>query len=331
MTLSDLQRALDAGKIPPLLLLHGEETYLLERALKQVIDAVIPADARDFNLNVVPGRDVKGPQIIDLIRTFPVFARHRLVLIRDIHQTPAAELEVLVPYLSRPLPETVFVVTGDKIDLRRKFFSEFKKHGELIEFKKLFDNQFPAAVRDLARELKITLTEDALALFCRRVTVSLQEASVELGKLSLYLGERHLADVADVDAVISSTRQETIFALNDAIGDRQGVKAVQLCSEILADGTAGLVVLSMLTRHLRNLYRLHELQRQNAPRGELAKAVGVNPYFLDGLLRQAQKYSPEQMPAVFTVLLETDLALKSSGAHPEALLEQAVLKICALK
>jgi hypothetical protein len=65
------------------------------------------------------------------------------------------------------------------------------------------------------------LTEDALALFCRRVGSNLQEVHGELTKLFAYLGERTLADAADVAAVVSDTRVDSIFDLTNALGGRE--------------------------------------------------------------------------------------------------------------
>lgn len=328
MTPAELERRIDAGEFPPLLYLYGEEQFLLARSLKRLLDAAIPEDARDFNLTVFHPREFAAEKLLDTVRTYPVFSARRVVVVRDAHQLAAAELDGLQSYLLDPLPESLLVFCAEKIDARRKFFVDFKKHGELIEFKKLYDNQMPAAIRDLARQEGITLTDAALALFCRRVDASLQDAHAELGKLAIFLGESRLADVADVEAVVIGTRQESVFALNDAIGDRQGLRAVELVGRLLDEGTPALVVLSMMVRHMRNLGKIREMVAQKRAKAEIAKGAGVNPYFLDGLIRQSRNFPAERMRKIFELLLATDMALKSAGAHPEALLEKVVLSIC---
>lgn len=328
MTAAELHRAIDDGRFPPLLFLYGEEQYLLERTLKHLLDRAIPPDARDFNLTIFAAKEFSAAKLLDTVRTYPVFFDRRVVIVKGAHQISAAELEGVQSYLHDPVSETILIFVGEKIDARRKFFTDFKKTGVLVEFKKLYDNQLPAAIRDLARHNNLTLTDTALALLCRRVGANLQEVQTELVKLGLYLGEKTLADIADIEAVVSGTRQETVFALNDAIGDRQTAQAVELVGRIIDEGLAALLVLNMMTRHMRNLCKVGEMVAQKRPKGEIAKAAGVNPYFLEALIRQSRNFSGEQMRRIFERLLATDLALKSAGAHPAAMLEGLVLAIC---
>lgn len=329
MTPAELERAVDQKQIPPLLYLYGEERFTLERLLKKLIHVTIPEDSRDFNLTVFHPKEYAPEKVIETARTYPLFCSHRLLLIKDAHQISAADLDALLPYLHDPAPETLLVFVGDKIDARRKFFLDFKKHGDLVEFKKLYDNQLPAAIRELARNEDLTLTDEALALFCRRIGTSLQDAHSELVKLAAYVGTRKLADVVDIEAVVSGTRQETVFALNDAVGERHARRAVELVGRLLDEGTPALVVLSMLVKHFRNLCKIRELVEQNRPRGEMAKVAAVNPYFLDGLIRQSRNFPPRRYRQIFALFLDVDLSLKSAASvHPEVLLERVVLDIC---
>ncbi|HKK00565.1 MAG TPA: DNA polymerase III subunit delta [Desulfuromonadales bacterium] len=329
MTHAELSRRIEAREFPPLLFLYGEETYLLDRALRRLLDTAAPPESRDFNLTIFQGRATPVASIIDTALTLPVFASHRVVVVKDAHTLQAAELDSFLPYLKDPVPETLLVFTADKIDGRRKFFQEFKKHGALVEFKKLYDNQIPAFVREQTDEAGKALTEEGLALFCRRVGSNLQEVHGELVKLFTYLGERPLADVEDVAAIVSDSRVDSIFDLTNALGQRNVNEALRLLGRILEEGGAPLLVLAMITRHFRQLWQTQDLLAQDVSRQELARRVKVNPYFLDRLMAQARRFTSVQYRRIFELLLETDLALKSSGAHPTVLLEHLVLTIAS--
>lgn len=329
MTPGELERSIEKGKIPPLLYLYGEETFTLERTLKRLIHATVPDDARDFNLTILHHKEFTSAKLLDTARTYPIFSSHRMIVVKEAHQIAAAELDPLLPYIHDPSPETILVFVGEKIDARRKFFQDFKKHGELVEFKKLYDNQMPAAIRDLAQVVGLALTEAALAVFCRRVSSNLQDVHTELEKLAIYVGDRKLADIADIDAVVTGSRQETVFALNDALGECNAKQSILLIEKILDEGIPALVVLSMMVRHFRNLWKIREMVEQNRPRAEMAKIAAVNPYFLDGLIRQSRNFSSRRLRRVFELFVATDLALKSAAAHQGVLLEKVVLAICA--
>ena len=331
MTHAELSRAIEAREFPSLLFLYGEETYLLERALRRLLELAVAAEARDFNLTVYQGRGIHTAEVLDTARTFPVFASHRVVVLKDAHALPAADLDAFLQYLADPVAETILIFTADKIDGRKKFFQEFKKRGALVEFKRLYDNQVPAFVREQARDAGRAFTEEGLALFCRRVGSNLQDVHGELLKLFAYLGERPLADVEDVAAIVSDSRVDSIFDLTNALGQGNPGEALRLLGRILEEGVAPLLVLAMVTRHFRQLWQAQDLLAQNIHPKELAGRVKVNPYFLDRLVAQARRFTPSQFRRIFELLLGTDLALKSSGAHPAALLERLVLAIAAPK
>jgi DNA polymerase-3 subunit delta len=330
MSLRELQNIIQAGSLPGLILLYGPESYFIEEGLKLIRDAVVDAGSRDFNLTQYQGRDIKPGEVVEQARTFPVFAERRLVIIKNVQEASADQLEGLLAYLEDPVPETVLLLTAEKIDARRKFYQILKKSGKAIEFKKIYENQLPSFVREQAKSLNVTLTGEGLKLFCKRVGTNLVEVQGELEKLAGYLGERDIADEKDVAAIVSDTRIESIFDLTDAIGEGDISSALHLMDRLLAEGQAPLMVLAMMTRHFRQMWKVRELVAQNVPQSEFPKRVGVSPYFLKGLMQQARRFDNHQYRLVFNQLLATDLALKSSGSEPRMHLEKLVHDIAAL-
>lgn len=328
MSPSELQKLIRENNIPGLLYLFGSEQFFLERALKQLIDATVPEDARDFNFQVFHGKEARIETILDTVRTLPVFSPTRLVLIKDAEKLSTSDLDELILYVDNPVPEACLVLVGDKIDRRKKFFQTFQKKGALVEFKGLYENQIPSFVKEQASAAGFSFTEDALALFCRRSGTSLLEIDGELQKLFQYLGqERKLVDVADVEAIVSDTRVDSIFDMVNAIGRREAGEALRLLGRLLDEGIAPLLVLSMLARHFRQLWMSRELIDEKIGRNDISRRIGVNPYFIDGLLSQAKLFTAVQYRRSFELFLATDIALKSSGSNPGAMLEELLLEI----
>jgi DNA polymerase III subunit delta len=325
--ISEFQRNLEAGRIPALLFLYGEESFLLERAYHQVVDKVVDASSRDFNLQVFVGRETSPEVILDSCRTLPLFAERRLVAVKDAHHLKADDLTRFMSYLKDPVPETVLLFVGRGIDGRMSFFREFKKRGTLIEFRPLYDNQIPEFVKDQTQAAGKEWTEEGLALFCRRMGNNLGEIQAELNKLFAYVGEQVLVDLEDVRQVVCDTREESVFDLINAIGKRQSAPALCLLGRMLDDGEPPLRILTMIVRHFRQLWQTAELVRQGADRGEMARRLRINPYFLDGLIAQSRQFTPLEFRCAFDELLDVDLALKSSGGHPGALMEQLVFRL----
>ena len=71
------------GKISPVYLLHGEETYLIEDTVTEMIEALVPKNVRDFNLDVLSDPGVSVYEILSIADTYPVMAERRVVVVKD--------------------------------------------------------------------------------------------------------------------------------------------------------------------------------------------------------------------------------------------------------
>ncbi len=323
----DLLGRLRNKQVPELIFLYGQEPFLIQRVAGLIRRAVLTAGKDDFNDNQFYGKESTAVQIIDAALTFPVFAERRLVTIKDAHQLPAAELEELIPYLKKPVPETCLLFIGEKIDSRRKFFQQFKKVGALVEFKPLSERELPGHIRSFLEEREVRITGDALDLLCNMLGGSLHEVHSELEKLLTYLGQRNLVDVADIQAIVSKGHTENIFELGNAVGRGDVARALTLVKALTDAGEAPLKILSLLVRHFRQLWKVRELQVQNQAKREIASGAGVPFFIVDALVAQGKRFSRQDFQQAYELFLETDLAMKSSGGDAEALLDSLLLKL----
>src|SRR5574340_130356 len=137
----EFDRAVQKGDISPLYFIYGDEPYLVERGVRRLLARVVSPEFRDFNLNVFYGNECKGTEIVETAQTLPMFADWRVVLVKKGDGLSAAALELLAGYVRDPSPSTCLVFQGEKIDQRKRFFVEFKKKGELVEYKRPYENQ----------------------------------------------------------------------------------------------------------------------------------------------------------------------------------------------
>ena len=325
----EFTKSINKGDYRPLYFLYGDESYLVERAVKQVLERLVPADMRDFNLNVYYGNESSGEEISASAQTLPMFAEWRVVLVKNADKLSAASLEALTPYVRDPSPSTCLLFQCDKIDQRKKFFSEFKKTGELVEFKRLYENQLLPFLRSEAAALGKKFQPAAAEMLLYLSGNNLQELVTQIEKTALYAGRRDTIDVADVKAVVSDTRVDSVFELANALGEKDFNKALRNLHALLEDGEAPLLILSVLTRHFRQIWKVGELLGNKTPVPEIAKLAGINPYFLQGIVRQAKNYTVPELKGVFAKFFELDLALKSGGGKPAMLLERLVMGLCS--
>lgn len=330
MKAQELLTAIGKGEILPLYYLYGEESYLRDACVRALVDRLVPVDLRDFNFDTFYGTDCRGEEIASASATLPMFAPWRVVLVKRAEGLSAATLETLGLCLRNPSPTTCLVFVGERIDQRKRFFVDFKKVGALVECKRLYENQLAPFIRSEASARGKAVESVAADLLVMLVGNNLQELVAELEKTVIFVGQRDKITIADIKAVVSDTRINTVFELTDALGARSLDRSLHSLGTLLAGGEAPLMVLSMIARHFRQLWSVRELMATNKSKAELASASGVNPYFMDGIMRQAKKFSPAELHAIFERIFAADQLLKGGGGKPLLVLESLVFMICGV-
>ena len=291
----EFEKAVREGDIGPLYYIYGEEPYLVERGVKRLLAKVVPPEFGEFNMTVFYGGEAKGEAIAEAAQTLPMFAERRVVLVKKSGTLSTAALEILSSYIQDPSPSTCLIFQGDKIDQRKKFFLDLKKHGELVEYKRPYENQLGPFIREEAAAFRKRLEPAAVELLAYMIGNNLQELAAQIEKVALYAGERDLVKADDIKAVVSDTKVDSVFDLANALGEKNLGRALRNIQTILRDGEAPLMVLAMLTRHFRQVWRVKELVGKKVPSADIAKAAGIHPYFIRGIMEQSAGYSTAEL------------------------------------
>jgi len=123
---------------------------------------------------------------------------------------------------------------------------------------------------------------------------------------------------------VAETRQRSVFELTKAIGAGEVARALGLLANMLRNREPPLRIQFMLARQVRQIWRAKELAAAGASRGDIAAAVGINPYFLDDILVPARRMSRAALEGALERLYQADLALKTSRVEPELALSRLV-------
>lgn len=331
MKIDEFNKAVSRGDISPLYYFHGDEPYLMERAVKRLTDLVVPPDFRDFNLDVFYGNECKGDEIASVAQTLPMFADRRMVIVKRAGDLSAAALEILAACAVDPPPTTCLAFVGEKVDQRKKFFQELKKKGELVECKRPYENQLGAFIREEAKGLGKRIEPAAAEMLVYLVGSNLGELTTQLEKVALYVGQREAISIGDVRGIVSDTKVESVFDLANAMGERDPAKALRSLATILRDGEAPLMLLAMIARHFRQLWRVRDLMAQKVAQQDISRLAGINPYFLKGVMAQARNFGTHELKRVFESLYTADLELKGGGSRrPALIMERLVMDVCGI-
>lgn len=317
-------------EIKPVILVEGEERILVDEAVRSIQDAVLAAGARDFNFDKFSAKDALLARILDAARTLPAFAKRRLVLVDHADKLSLEDAGPLLEYLGDPCPSTVLLFVAEKLDARTKVYKAFVRAGAVMRFPRPKSKEMPDFVRQRAKRIPVGIDEAAVRALVECVGADASGVIQALDVLALYIGPssgRSIA-VADVEAVVSTTREESVFALVDAIGKQNRPQALRGIDTMLSMAREPpLRVLAMIARHWRNLIKARSLLDDGAQRSEIEAAVGVPPFFLDGLLQQARR---QPLPALILglgLIARADQDLKGGRLDPIRAMERLILAL----
>ncbi|RPH36010.1 DNA polymerase III subunit delta, partial [bacterium] len=263
VTYEDLLESLASGKLAPVYLLYGEEDFLVEEAARAVIAAAVPKDVQEFNLDILRGEESDARDVVSRASTFPMMAERRAVVVHNVDKLGPKDLEILGSYTEQPLKSTCLVLTGGKIDTRKRPYTIVKRTGTAVEFRPLYDDRVPAWIAARVKKQKHEITQDACRLLAAFVGTSLRELQNELDKMYIYLGSRMSISADDIMAVVGMSKELSIFELQKAVGARDLRRSTEIMERMLDAGASVPFIIIMLTGYFSSLYRLFDLRRRN--------------------------------------------------------------------
>ncbi|MDQ3950016.1 MAG: DNA polymerase III subunit delta [Gemmatimonadota bacterium] len=328
--------------------LFGEDDFLKEQAVRQLVGAAVDPATRDFNLEVRRGGELDAETLGSLLGTPPMMAERRVLVVRDVGALRKDARTLLDRYVKSPAPDAVVILVapaGARAD------RTLSAAATALEFEPLTGDRVPRWITYHAEtELGASITPEAVALLQSAVGTDLPQLAVELDKLASFAGGGAI-DEAAVAAIVGVRRGETLGAFLDAVAARDLVAALDLLPGVLAQPKASAVtiVMALTAQTLAIAWARARRERGLAPGrlagelfGLLKEAGSVYPgrawgEAVDAWARAAARPDEDDpdgsvLDAALSALLAADFALKETRlSSDEQLLTNLVLTLCTAR
>jgi DNA polymerase III subunit delta len=346
------------------LFLDADE-YLVSRRVAELKRALGEAEMADLNTSTLEGNRTDAAEILYMADTMPFLTERRLVIVSGYlahldkrmgasKGTDAAAYEeaarLLIGLLDPPdTCDLIFVDAG--VDKRRHLWKGFSQSrdgeerkmiglADLIKQGKMAQEelaapdakQLPAWINRTARDRGISIDGGAVQMLANFVGADLRRLENELQKLASYASGRKIV-AADVSAMVSDASEALIWDLTDALGQRDGRKAMRALHELRRGDANAFYLLTMIARQYRILIKVKEAVRllQSARTGsgneyDIAKLVGESPFPVKKAMGQTRSYQMKELESIMDQLLRADFAMKT-GADAETELDVLVAEL----
>ncbi len=308
--------------------MSGDEPFLREEALRQIMEAHLEPATRDFNLDQLRGAEASADALASLFATPPLMANWRLVVVRDAQGlTPRARSVIEAAAATPPSGLVLILSASIPAGSQAAFYRTLERNSTAVEFAPLGSLDAPPWAVERAVTLHgVELELDAARALVAAVGTDLGTLAAELDKLAGGSRDRRrisLDDVTDLVGVIPRVNRWTWVEL---VGDRRLDEAMRQLPTLMGAGENGVGLVIAIGAQLLRVALV-----VSGGEATLERALPrTQPTLVRKLVAQARRWTLPELDAVFTELLRTDRLLKTGPPSEAQAMEELLLRLRAV-
>ena len=308
----------------------GEEEFYIDNITNLFIEDVLTDEEKQFNLNILYGKETSVDQIISICKKYPLMSKYQIVLVKEA-QDLSRTFDGLIDYFKKPLESTILIINykHKSIDKRKSSFKELKKNAKVFESKKLYDNQVQNWISDTVNSAGFSIDRKSVSLINEHLGNSLSNISNEINKLLDIKKKEKVIESDDIEKYIGISKEFNNFELRKALGEKNYNKAFQIAQYFSENPYSNpiVVTISIIFDFFNKLLLFHSNNTLNDTK--VASLLGVNPFFIKEYKTASTNYDLKQVVSIISILRDYDMFSKGVGvkkADP-SLLKELVVKI----
>ncbi len=323
-------------KYAPVYFLQGEEPYYIDLISDYIEKNCLSESEKGFNQTVLYGKDVNMNTILLNAKRFPMMSERQVVIVKEAQEISDLGKEAgdkqLDAYLQNPLPSTILVFAHKykSLDGRKGLAKTMDKFAILVNSKKLYDNNLPEWVVGYLSGKSYKVSQKAAIMIADYIGNNLSRIANEMDKLLINLkpGEEVNEDLVEKHVGIS--KEYNVFELQKALITKDVLKANRIVNYFDANPKNNplIPIVTVLFNFFSKLLVLHGTE--NKAEGNIAKELGVNPYFAKDYITAGRAYSVGQVARIIHAIRQADMASKgidSVSSSEGQILKELVFKI----
>ena len=320
----DIMSALKAGKYAPIYVLCGEEPYYIDRVYEFIADNALDEMAREFDQQILYGRDLPGADIAPVIsaaRGYAMMGGRKVVIVREAQAVK--KWEALESYLHAIMEQTVLVLCyNGKPDKRQNLWKTVQDHPQVVwlQSDKLRDYEVEKWITNYIQEYNkssISNLQSPIRIDPRIASILADHLGTDLsaivGALDKLIAGRpegvNTIDAALVERNIGISKDYNIMELQAALIRGDIAKANRITQYFASSKDHPMIrEMAPLFTFFSNLLMYHYMPVK-AP-AVVAKELGINPYFVKDYEMAARRYPAGKTFLIVGYLRDTDARLK---------------------
>lgn len=340
------------NKLRPAYVLVGDEVFFRDQCRQALLEHLVPPDLRDFSLHDLDLSDVSVAEVLDRARTPSLMAPFQVFFVRGVKNlygrgSHAEEFAAIEAYVKDPNPAAVLIFVADHLsipaDVRRMEMQDKDRYERIhetlgqfcgmVELARVEESDGMRWIISHAEKEGVKVDQDAARELMDALGSDMMMVSRELEKLTLYVGEKKHVTLGDVETMVLSAKQRSLYELTDAISSKDRARALSVLDALLSSSEgddAAIGHLYMLSRTFRQMLVIVEKNVRDSRTiwQALWQGFRVPPFAADDLIRQARRYkSRRELTRALKLIARADMGLRSNPPSKRMVLEQLVMQL----
>ncbi len=333
VTFKQVKDNITKGNLAPIYLLLGEESYYIDVLAKEFEDKVIDNDAKDFNFNIIYGKEANANLLIPFLRQYPLMSDKRLVILKEAQMIDKREWGKMDVYFSQPQSTTCFVICyKNKTFPSVKMKNLLTKNGGVVfESKKLYEDKVGAWIASYIKDSGYTYDERIINVLVDKLGTDLQKIANEISKMQLNIKETKHITLDDVYNYIGMSKDYNVFELQKYLARKDILKCNQIIdyfSKNPKENPIQMVISILFSFFTKTLVAS---QTQPCTSQAVAQALHTTPYMVRDYMTAINNYPMSKLFEIIALFDEYDLKTKGMDISPLSedgeLLKEFIFKI----
>lgn len=201
--------------------------------------------------------------------------------------------------------------------------------GEIHEFEAPKAREMPKVLVADAKQLGFNLDGAAARMLVERMGANPQRLRNELERLSLWAGEGGKVTAADLDAMITDTSEAAVWALSDALLERDPASALRISERLIGQGENVTGLIYGLASRLRKACAAAALLEEGVPPKQVESGLGMHPYAAQQLVRRLQHVAADDLREATIALADLEVWCRGGADYGDELALTLALRVAA--
>ncbi len=332
--LIQLKKELRAKKLHNIYLFYGEEAYLREKYLHDLMALIPDGGFPEFNRVTFVNRSFTRDDVSDAVESFPMMSEKKLIYFNDSHlfitkddavaKKPDEDEKVFWKnILKSPPADTIIIFNETSVDKKSAIYKAVAKSGFVIEFSYMQERDLTEWTLKQCLDAKVKLKKENAQLLVSLCDSGLSNIKNELDKLFSYCKDEITRN--DIERVVSKPLQYRIFDLTDGILNGSTLSVLTVLNDLKTQNEPSFGTLYLLYSTFNRILKAQALKSAGKTYAEITSELGCHRFVAEKSIGYAQKIPSQVLIQLVSRVSDIDMEIKEGTVSDRDALEKYVL------